>query len=781
MLGTVRGLQGKSAEALGPLQTAAELLPRDTEAHRNLGNVLKDLGRLTEAEASYRRALEIKPNYAEAHSDLGNALKDQGRLTEAEASYRRALEIKPDYALAYYNLGNALTDQGRLTEAEAVYRRALEIKPNFAEAHNNLGNVLRDLSRLTEAEASCRQALEIKPDYALAHNNLGNVLRDQGRLTEAEARCRRALEIKINFAEAHNNLGNVLKDQGRLTEAEASYRRALEVKPDFALAHNNLGNALNDMGRFTEAEASYRRALEIKPNYAETHHNLGNALNDTGRLTEAETSYRRALEIKPNFAEAHNNLGNALKGIGRLTEAEASYRRALEIKPDYAEAHNNLGNAFKEQGRLMEAEASYRRALKIKPDYAIAHSNLLFTLSYTSHHLSNYLEEACRYGQMVARKVGIPFSAWPCKTRPERLKVGLVTGDLCNHPVGYFLESLLARINLTRIELIAYSTDNKVDQLTSRIKPYFADWKSLVGQSDEAAAKLIHADGVHILLDLSGHTAHNRLPVFAWKPALVQVTWLGYSATTGMKEMDYILGDPYVAPAEEENHFTEAVWRLPESYICFTPPDVTLKEAPLPAQSSNRITFGCFNNLTKMNDAVVALWSRVLQSVPNSCLFIKAKQLNDPALCDTTQRRFAACGITSDRLMLEGYSPTRAESLAAYHRVDIALDPFPYTGTTTTVEALWMGIPVITRRGDRFLSHVGESIAHNAGLADWIAADDDDYVSKAIIHTSDLERLAALRAGLRQQVLASPLFDAMRFARHFETALWGMWERWQRS
>jgi predicted O-linked N-acetylglucosamine transferase (SPINDLY family) len=361
------------------------------------------------------------------------------------------------------------------------------------------------------------------------------------------------------------------------------------------------------------------------------------------------------------------------------------------------------------------------------------------------------------------------------------LRVGLVSGDLRNHPVGYFLESMLAQIDSSRIELIAYATDYKVDELTARIKPYFSSWKSLVGLSDEAAARLIHADGVHLLLDLSGHTAKNRLPVFAWKPAPVQASWLGYSGTTGMSQIDYIIGDPFVAPKKEEGHFTEKIWRLPESYLCFTPPAVPVEIGPLPILTTGHITFGCFNNLAKMGDDVLALWSRMLHAISGSKLFLRNRHLSDSAVLENTVKRFATHGIASNRLILEGTYSTRTELFEAYNLVDIALDPFPYAGTTTSVEGLWMGVPVITKRGDRFLSHVGESIVSNAGLVDWIAEDDDDYVAKAIMHTTDLKRLSTLRATLRQRVLASPLFDAPRFARHFETALWGMWERWQES
>ena len=280
---------------------------------------------------------------------------------------------------------------------------------------------------------------------------------------------------------------------------------------------------------------------------------------------------------------------------------------------------------------------------------------------------------------------------------------------------------------------------------------------------------------MHVLLDLSGHTANNRLPIFAWKPAPVQSSWLGYFATTGVAQIDYLLGDPYVTRAEEASHFTEHIWRLPECYLCFTPPKFALKVEPLPALSAGHITFGSFNNLAKMNDAVVALWARVLQAVSGSRLLLKSAQMNDPNVRETTRQRFAARGIDPDRLRLEGSAP-RGELLAAYSQVDIALDPFPYPGGTTSVEGLWMGVPVITRRGDRFLSHVGESIAQNVGLSDWIAADDDDYVDKAVEFTADLEHLTTLRKGLRQKVMASPAFDAPRFARRFEAAMWGMWE-----
>ena len=670
------------------------------------------------------------------------ALYNTGRYAELESRTRSLVEQYPGSGFSWKLLGVALLMQGK--EALPAFQKTAKLLPDDAEAHFNLGVVLKNLGRLDDAVASYRRALKIKPDYA----------------------------------EALNNLGNAQKDLGLLDGAVASLRRALKIKPDYAEALNNLGNAQKSLGLLNDAIANFRRALEIKPNYAEAHSNLGNAQKDLRLLDDAVASYRRALEINPNFAEVNYNLGAALFDLGLINDAVASLRRALEIRPDFAGALNNLGNAQSELGLLNDAEASYRRALEIEPGYAEAYSNLLFTLICTAGHSpSYYLEEARQYGRMAANKVAPQFTSWQCAHHPERLRVGIVSGDLRAHPVGYFLEGLLAKIDPARIDLIAYTTTPKFDQLSARIKPSFGAWKPLFGLNDEAAAQLIHADGVHVLIDLSGHTAHNRLQVFAWKPAPVQITWIGLPVSTGLTEMDYILGDPFAIPVEDEGNFSERVWRLPESYLCFAPPDAALDVGTLPALTSGFVTFASFNNLTKMSDETVAVWARVLQAVPDSRLFLKTKQLKSSTVFEATLRRFDAHGISSDRLILEGFSaPKRTDHLATYQLVDIALDPFPYRGVTTSVEALWMGVPVITLRGDRFLSRTAESIAHNAGLADWIAADEDDYVAKAIFHSANLERLAILRAGLRKQVLSSPLFDAARFARNVEDALWGMWQ-----
>ena len=770
---------GHFAEVETRARALLELYPDEPGVWKLLAMSLQMQGK--DGLTAFQRTAELLPNDAGAHMNLGNALQDARRLDEALLSYQHALVIKPIFAEAYNNLGSAYAELGRLGEAASSYRQAVQIKPDFAAAHSDLGGVLRTLGHLDEAAASYRRAIKAQPTLGAAHNNLGITLRDLGQFEQAVASYRQALKFEPGSAEVHGNLGVALRDIGQLDSAVTSLRRALEINPDDAEALSNLGLALHDLGQFAAAAASCRRAIDINPDFAEAHNNLGLALHALGQYEDAASSCRRAIELLPDFAEAHNNLGNALSDSGQMHAAMQCYRRAIKIKPDFAEAHNNLGGTLKDTGQFDASIASYRRAVELRPDYFEAHSNLLFTLSYTASTTTEvYKAEAMRFGANVTRKVASKFNSWQCDAQPQRLRIGLVSGDLRNHPVGYFTESLLAELVSHRVELFAYSSNPKQDDLTARIRPYFAQWREVFSPNDEQIARLIHHDGIHILIDLAGHTAKNCLPALVWKPAPIQVSWLGYFASTGVAEIDYLLADAHIAPEVDESHFTEAIWHIPNSYLCFTAPDIDIPTAALPALASGQITFGCFNNLTKMNEAVIALWTRVLLAVSGSRLFLKTKQLNDATVCATVCSQFAAHGISADRLILEGDSP-RAELLVAYQRVDIALDPFPYPGGTTSIEALWMGVPVLTKCGDRFLSRMGESILHNAGLPDWIAANEDDYVAKAVAHTTNLDRLSTLHSGLRQQVMSSPLFDAKRFAENFEQALWGMWQNWQQQ
>jgi predicted O-linked N-acetylglucosamine transferase (SPINDLY family) len=642
----------------------------------------------------------------------------------------------------------------------------------------------------TASNRKLRRAVRIKAgsDQAGIQSTIGTdadlasrfeMLRVAGNYKDAEILAR---EITVRFPNSGfgwKALGAALKAQGRTRESLIPMQMAAKLASFDAGTHSNLGVTLKDLGRLEEAAASFRSALKIRPDFAEGHNNLGNTLRQLGRMLEARACFERALELKPDYTDALINYGNVLYDSGLLESAENCYRQALQVRPDFCEAHNNLGNTLAHLGCIEEAMACFRRALALNPDYLGAQSNLLFNLNYSAgYDQSYYLAEARKYGHMASVSSQNRFSAWRCSPRPDRLRIGLVSGDLRGHPVGYFLESILARIDPGRIELIAYTTDPRVDSMTTRIRPFFSAWNSLVGLDDAAAANLIHADGIHVLLDLSGHTDKNRLPVFARKPAPLQISWLGYFATTGVAEIDYFLADATGVPDHLRWQFTETVWHLPETRLCFTAPPENVPVASLPARDNGFVTFGCFQNLAKVGDNVVRLWGIILAALPDARLRLQTRELGDPATCERFRLRLQKNNIAIERVILQG-AVSRTEYLAAHADVDLILDTFPYPGGTTTCEALWMGVPTVTLAGDSLLARQGASILTSAGLADFVALSEADYIANAVTLAADVTRLARLRSGLRQQILTSPLFDAPRFARNFEDAVWSIWNQRQ--
>ena len=358
--------------------------------------------------------------------------------------------------------------------------------------------------------------------------------------------------------------------------------------------------------------------------------------------------------------------------------------------------------------------------------------------------------------------------------------MGLVSADFGDHPGGYHTLSTLRELKKKNFDLVAYSTKDRTDKLSPHFRSLLSTWHSIEKKNDEEVVEQIFKDGIHILMDLQGHSAKNRLPIFMYKAAPIQVTWLG-QGSTGIPEIDYFVGSPYVTPKSEEKHYVEKIWRLPEIEHCFTPPNFDVKINSLPAMKNNFITFGCVNKLTKMNDDTIALWSKILLSTPNSKLLLKNKNLDNQKIIDDTLARFAKHNINKNRLILRGRSATRKEVLEVYNEIDIALDPFPFQGNTSTEEAVWMGVPVITLKGDRFLFHFGESLNSNLNMKDWIAENQDEYVTKAVKFSSNLNELSKIRMNLRQIALRSPVFDAPRFAEHFSRMLWEMWNNFSRK
>jgi predicted O-linked N-acetylglucosamine transferase (SPINDLY family) len=716
--------------------------------------------------------------------DMLVALFNQGHFAEVERIAQEILLKNSKHGFAWKALAAVITLQGRTAESLPPMLKAAQLLPEDAEVHNNLGNTLKNLGRLDEAVACFHRALEMKPELYQALSNLGSALLELGRPLEAMECSRRALEMEPEFAQGLSNLGSALLELGRLDEAKECCLKALKIKPKLYQALNNLGNAHLELGCLDEAKECFLKALEIEPNNAQGLSNLGRAFRELGFLDQALECYQKALEIRPTLYQALNNLGQVLMDLGQLDEAMECYRRALEIRPDYAQALGNRGKVLMELGRLDEARACYRQALNSKPDFAQVRSNLLFSYSYAVCATAvEQLEEATKFGRLQAEKAVHPFSAWPSLPPLGRLRVGVVSGDLHDHPVGFFTAGVFSEIDTSSVELVAYTTNYESYQFASQDGQNFAAVKSLAGLSDQAAASLIYADGVQVLIDLSGHTAHNRLPMFAWKPAPVQVSWLGYWATTGVAAIDYLLVDKIAVPDGFEAQFTEQCWYLPETRLCFTPPEVAPDVSALPAIAfgEGSVTFGCFQLLAKVSTETLLLWGKVFAKFPKASLLWQCRQFSDAALVEATSARLQDLGMAPSRVRLLGSVP-RLEYLANYHQVDLVLDTFPFPGGTTTCEALWMGVPTLTLAGKSMLSRQGASLMTAAGLPEWVACSEDDFVTKAIILAGSkqaLERLAALRGGLRELLASSPLFSASRFARHLEQALWGMWETWQ--
>lgn len=774
VLGAIYQNHGAADHALQALKNAALFLPEDYEAQYNLGNCFYDQQQLDSAVVCYQKAIQLNPSFAQAHYNLGNVLKNQDLLTQAELSYKNALCFDANNIWILDNLAHVLYDLGHFTEAKDCYEKALKMQPDFVAAHIGLGAVAKALGQLQDAEESFKKAIEIGAEFE-AYSNLADLLHAADRLVEAEACIQAAISAHPKSVDATVKMAVYLRTLGRVPESIPYFTQALSIDQSRKDVHVDLGLAKADQGLFSEAELCYRRALELDPDYWLAYNNLGLALHRMERYQEAELAFDKAIALHPSEALLYSNLGLSLAALGQIKKAEASLKKAVEIFPEYVNAHINLCTNYIAQGRLEEAEYECFEALKYDPASNKARSNLLFAMNYSGHHSAEYrLQQALEFDKVVTSKVAQAYTTWQSRPNSPRLRIGLMSGDLRQHPVAYFLENWVRNVDFSKFELTAYLTDTREDAFTGRLKPNFAHWKSLVGLTDQAAAELIHDDGVDILFDLSGHTSGNRLQILAWKPAPIQVSWLGYFATTGMKVVDYFIADEVGVPAAHHAQFVEKIKYLPDTRLCFTAPHVEIEVSPLPAITKGYLTFASFQTLAKAGDDVLALWAEVMLAQPDAKLRWQCKSFGDADVTADMIAKFAKLGISADRLSLLG-SVSREAYFASHHEVDVILDTFPYPGGTTTCEALWMGVPTLTLAGDSLIARQGASMLSAAGLADWVAETKADYLNKALALCSDLNQLANLRAKLRAQVLASPLFDAERFAKNMEIALLEMW------
>ena len=689
-----------------------------------------------------------------------------------------ALERSPRNADAMNLLGVLRAQRGDQASALEWLGRAVAIDPQNASYRLNFGKVLLQLKRVREACESLERAIALDPRKADAHNELGLARAEAGLPEAAEAAFRKALSLRPDYWEAHNNLGVFLQRAGRAEEAVASLRKTLELEPRSPEVLTNLGMALRAWGLAEEAVRSYRDSLALRPGDPGTLINLGNALADLSRNEEAIDCFRAVLASAPNHAVAHYNWGSVQSLCGRPGDAAKRFRAALAAEPRFAEAECGLASALRDAGDIQESIAACRRALELDPGHVDVHSQLLFSLLHSSsvtplQVFDEHREWARRHAASVS-----PISPGHSNPRvPERrLRIGYVSGDFRRHSVAQFFEPVLDRHDRAGFEIFCYYNAPQADATTERLRRRADGWRDIAPLGDDAAAERICADRIDVLVDLSGHTRFSRLLMFARRPVPVQMTWLGYAETTGLTAIGYRITDEIADPPE--SLASETLLRLPQGFLSYRPPvEAPPVEAP-PSTGGGYVTFGSFSNLGKLGPDVIELWGRILAAVPGSRLLVKALSLADPETKAFTEQRLLAHGVAPGRFDCAPGTSGLAEHLAAYHRVDIALDPFPYNGTTTTCEALWMGVPVVTLAGTRHAGRVGASLLARLGMEDMIADSPETYMDKAVALARDPARLAALRAGMRDRIAASPLMDAGRFTRDLEQAYRWAWRRW---
>jgi len=742
--------------------------PANPDALHLIGVLAWQQGRFDQAVNYVERAIEGDGAKSAFHYSLGNVWQSLGNLERAIACFSKAVELNTQHFDASLNLGNTLQKAGRHAEAADVYRGILALRPDYPEAWNNLGNAACALGETKQSLEYYLKALSLRPQYPEALVNLGNALQQLGRNSEAANRYRLALLLRPDSHEVWNNLGNALQNQERYDEAFASYGEGLRRNPSYAPLYSNTGNTLRRMGRYTEARAYLEKALSMDPNLVEAHNTLGVVMQALGDRVRASQCFHEALRIKPDYGELYANLGNLAREEGRFEDAASCYRRGVELAPRHAVTYNNLGTVLGDCGLFREASAAFEHALKLAPDYASAHSNYLFYLHYdptrTPEQIARAHREWNRHGAFKSCADGAAERFAISSRRPGPLRIGYLSSDFRSHSVAHFIEPVLAEHSL---EFYCYADVPRPDATTARIRALAPDrWRDIHGLTDRQAAALIHEDSIDVLIDLGGHTGNNRLPVLSFKPSPVQATWIGYPNTTGLSTVDYRFTDEWADPEGETERFhTEKLIRLPFGFNCYQPP----AGAPPVAARTGPLTFGSFNAMVKISPELLRLWSNVMLAVPGSRLVLKSKPLGEASVRNRVLDQFQQCGIDAERVDLLHVIASQNGHLGAYSAIDIALDTYPYNGTTTTCEALWMGVPVLTLAGRTHVSRVGLSLLSRCGLTGWIARDEHHFIQLAIEKAAAIDQIRAGRTAVRESARA--LTEAARFTAQFEQML----------
>ena len=634
------------------------------------------------------------------------------------------------------------------SKAIPIYEQILLQQPQAIDILNNLGQALGGLGQHQAALNYLHQAIDIKPDDASSNYNLATAYHFMGKQKEAMEYCEKALAVQVNFPEAQLLHATLVRIFGNVDSSIGEFRALLREYPDNLEAWNNMGIALSDVGKNIEAANAFLEAIKLDDKRPEVHANLSLCLSKLGRLDGAESSLKRALAIKEEYPGAHNNLGVIYSAQARHAEAVVHFRRALQIDNRFFEAFSNLlfGELHKDGTTLAEVKALHDE-----------------------------------WYEMFAAKHADQNLAFSNSPEPQKkLKIGFVSGDFRGHPVGWFvvrtIEDLTKRDDC---EVYLYAMQYDHDPVTARfMQAVQGNWRNIWSTGDRELAGIIQNDGIDILVDLTGHNDRNRLGTFSIKPAPVQVTWAGYMATTGLKAIDWIIGDKWQTPAEHQPFYTERIYEMPDAFICYTPPTDSPPISGPPCENNSFITFGCFNKPAKISLRCVKLWVQILNEVKNAKLILKFIGFGETDTSKLFRQHFIDAGLHNpDQLYFENQAPHR-ELMNKYNEIDIALDPTPYTGSTTTLEALWMGVPVITLPGDIFPARHSLTYLKNIGLDELVALDEQDYVQKVVALARDRGRITEYRQTLRNRMWASPLCERERFSENIAKAFRYMWQDW---
>ena len=749
------------------------------------------------SEEIIQKLIQKNANASDAWSLLGRLRCKQGKLEEAIAAAGKAIAISPVHASFQSDLGVYLLMSGRAQEGEGQLRAALNLQPDHVDANFNLGLILRQkgdgeeaLRCFEVAHISRPESLECMREFALA-------LAAVGRLSEARDLLERVTGKTKTDHQAWSTLAAIYREMRLIQQSILCYEHVLQLRPDDEVAHQTIGCLYLDQLQFKIAAEHFQRAIDLNPKQVEAYSNLGKARIKLGQRKEGHQLLKKAVELNPQNAGALYNLGLSYMQMVCFAQARSCYEKSLEIKPHSRTVINNLAGLFREQGDIQAALYWYGLALRTYPDHPDCISNFLFALHYSSSSSpADIRRQHLVWGKRLesthsTRSLNFKVVSSRLRDPNQVLRIGYVSGDFRSHSVSSFLEPILSSHRRDTYLIFCYSNNPIVDEVTERLKRYACVWRDIDQLDDGQAAQLIHQDEIDILVDCSGHTARNRLPVFALKPAPIQISYLGYPNITGLPSIDYRLVDRWTDPEANDVEAIcqadspsadfgagEKLIRLPHGFLCYQPLADTPAICPAPFIRKGYITFGCFNLLAKMSDATLACWAQLLEVVPESKLLLKAKWLVDADTQKAITDRFARHGIDSSRLEMVGWTKKRSQHLKLYNQVDIALDTYPYHGTTTSCEALWMGVPLITLAGQSHVSRVGVSLLSSIGIPDLIASSFDEYVEKAKQLAEDHGRLQTLRQMLRKKMTASALTDGRTMAASIEAIYRHFWQKW---